>query len=140
MNFNLPFNILPKVGTATERQLNKLFSGKRIIDLLLHLPNDFLVRRVNESCGEVKSGEVLTMLLTITSHKVPQNRKRPFIIYGKSKSGETIILNFFHYHLNYILQNFPIGEKRIISGKLSVFNEQRIITHSRPCHKGKRLG
>ena len=107
MNYILPFNILPKVGAATERQLSKVFSGKRIIDLLLHLPNGFLIRKINKSCGEVKSGEVLTMLLTITSHKVPQNRKRPFIIYGKSENGEVVILKLFSLSLKLYSAKLP---------------------------------
>ena len=68
---------LPGIGPKLRQPLEKLLGGHLVLDLLLHLPERWLDRRVRGSLDQTEFGEVATVRATVESHEIPRHERHP---------------------------------------------------------------
>jgi ATP-dependent DNA helicase RecG len=126
-----PLSALKGVGDKALLHYARLLNvnSPRCLDLILHTPVSLVDRRVTRSLIETQAGEAITVEVYIEAHRPPQSGKSraPYKIIASDATGDISLL-FFHTtaHLAKLL---PIGEKRIISGKLEIYDGMRQVVH-----------
>ncbi len=110
------------VGPVLAARFEDVLGGRRVLDFLLHIPAYIRARGITENISEVKIGETVTIPLMVKSHKPGgtfRGRRRPTQIMCSDKMGNSVVIQFFNVNfLDYWLKKLPIGQWRIISGKL----------------------
>ena len=114
-----PVAAIGGVGTHTSKMLVKV-AGPEIVDLLWHLPFALLDRRYTPKIAELKQACVATLELTIDGHERGQGN-RPYKVRCRDETG-FIQLVYFNVRGPYLLKQLPIGEKRLVSGRVEFFN------------------
>jgi ATP-dependent DNA helicase RecG len=114
-----PVSEIGGVNTHTSKMLAKV-AGPEIVDLLWHLPFGLLDRRYTPKIGELKQACVATLELTIDGHERGMGN-RPYKVRARDETG-FIQLVYFNVRGPYLLKQLPIGEKRLVSGKVEFFN------------------
>ncbi|MCK5425023.1 MAG: ATP-dependent DNA helicase RecG [Emcibacter sp.] len=119
---------LPGVGGRIAGLLEKII-GRRVLDLFWHLPVDIIDRSASPTLEDIKYDQIITVLVTIDKHDAPpRNVRRPYRVWCHDVTGKMQLI-FFHVKGDYILRQLPIGEERLISGKVEVYNGQLQMTH-----------
>ncbi len=119
---------LPGVGGRIAALLEKIL-GRKLLDIFWHLPVDIIDRRACPPLSEIKYDQVVTVKVTIDKHDAPpRGSRRPYRVWCHDDSGRLQLI-FFHAKGDYILRQLPVGEVRLISGKVEVFNEQLQMSH-----------
>ncbi|HEX4193112.1 MAG TPA: ATP-dependent DNA helicase RecG, partial [Stellaceae bacterium] len=112
-------------------RLGKLFEklgATLVVDLLWHLPTGIIDRRNRPKVIEAKDGEIATITVIIGQHQKPRNPRQPYRVRCSDETG-FLHLVFFHVQGDWIEKQLPIGETRIVSGKVEHYNNQIQITH-----------
>lgn len=112
-------------------KLSSLFKGLGIElprDLLFHLPQSGVSRRLRRSVREGSPPEVVTVEVTIGAHMPPRQRQRPYRVLV-ADSLQEFQLVFFHAHVDSVQRLLPTGQSRVISGRLEVFDGLYQMTH-----------
>ncbi|MDX1975125.1 MAG: ATP-dependent DNA helicase RecG [Rickettsiales bacterium] len=114
----------PRIGSALARLLPVAtqISGASvpiIRDLLFHLPVGLLDRRYTCGLGEIPNeGVVATFVVQVDEHEEPKKHsKKPYKVYCSNDTG-SITLVFFNVHGDYLTRALPVGQKRVISGRV----------------------
>lgn len=120
--------ILSGVGGRIASSLEKV-AGTRIVDLLWHMPVDIIDRRRSPKLEEIKFDQVVTLEVIVGTHdSAPPKSKKPYRVWCHDSTG-TIQLIFFHPRHDYLARQLPEGEKRLISGKVEIYNGQLQMSH-----------
>jgi len=122
-----PVSSLQGVGPRFAKLIEKL-AGPRIVDLCWHLPMGLIDRRARPTIAEAADGEIATLLVTVSFHRAPESPRRPYRVFVADESGEMTLI-FFHGNKDYLARTLPEGEKRLISGRVELFQGQKQITH-----------
>lgn len=122
-----PITSLKGVGVKYAGLIKKL-CGEKIIDILFHLPINLIDRTYNVPLSQAQDGRIWTGVVTITEHQKPTSRKHPYRVYCTDGSA-TLVLTFFKVYADSIAKNYPVGQKRAISGKLEFFNGMWQMSH-----------
>ncbi|MBR4806190.1 MAG: DEAD/DEAH box helicase, partial [Alphaproteobacteria bacterium] len=119
---NADLQFIRGVGPVLAARFADLLGGRRILDFMLHVPNYVKDRGIIDSVATATPGEVITIMVQVKSVKPGQTfgrRRRPTRITCADKTGKTIVIQFFNTNfLDYWVKKFPVGEWRIVSGKL----------------------
>ena len=119
---NTDLQFIKGVGPVLAARLDEVLGGRRVLDFLLHRPAYIRARGVTDNVMDAMPGDVITIPLLIKSHKsggVFRGRRRPTQILCNDKMGNAVVIQFFNVnYLDYWLKKLPIGEWRMISGKL----------------------
>ncbi|TCR62759.1 ATP-dependent DNA helicase RecG [Bosea sp. BK604] len=120
----------PKLGKALDKLLGDETRPARVIDLLFHLPTGAVDRRPSASISDAPIGEIATFSARVAEHRPapPGKAKAPYRIIVEDETGD-VTLVFFHADIRHLLQTMPIGEYRIISGKLELWDGMRQMVH-----------
>ena len=118
----------PRLGKLIERA-----AGSRVVDLLWHLPSGLIDRRYAPKVREAKEGLVATLTVWIDAHQPPKNPRLPYRVRCRDETG-FLFLVFFHARPEYLEKALPVGEQRVVSGRLERFRDELQITH--PDHIG----
>src|SRR5438876_10566638 len=78
----------PKLERLYERLLGRDGEPARIIDLLLHMPSDFVDRRNQPKLIEVTPATVVTVAVTIDRHRPPPTHRQR-VPYNIAASDDT---------------------------------------------------
>lgn len=98
-------------------------------DLLFHLPAGMIDRRFTCPLREAKDGVVGTFVVTVDEHHAPKRgSKKPYRVVCSNDTGD-ITLVFFHANETYLKQALPVGQQRVISGKVEHFDFHAQMTH-----------
>lgn len=119
---------LPGVGAKNAKLFEKLIAGPKILDLLWHLPIDFIDRRFSPKIKDAPDGRVATMEITIGKHFPNARKGQPYKVWCTDETG-TLNLVFFHAHKDWIEKQLPEGTKIIVSGKVEYYAGNPQITH-----------
>ena len=110
------------VGPVLAARFFDLLGNRRILDFLLHIPVYVKERGIIDSVATAMPGEIVTTMVRVKSHKIARNfgrRRAPTRITCVDKVGQTVVIQFFNSNfLDYWLKKLPVGEWRMISGKL----------------------
>ena len=90
-------------------------------DLLFTLPHSGVDRRRRASIQEVQAPAVCTVEVTIGKHNAPAQRGRPYRIMVED-TQTTFQLVFFRAHGDYLRKQLPTGQRRVVSGKIELFD------------------
>lgn len=120
---------LSGIGPRIAKLLEKLI-GTRLIDLIWHLPSSLIDRRFSPKVGDAPAGKICTLTVEVQAHSPPPTRKSrlPYKVTCGDDTGR-IVLTFFHAQPDYLNQTLPVGETRVISGKIEVYDGQRQMAH-----------
>jgi len=123
-----PITALKGVGPRVAPFFEKLM-GPKVVDALWHLPTGLIDRRYRPKVAEAIPNTVATLVLTIDEHRPPPPASRaPYRVAASDESG-TLTLVFFHAKRDYLERLLPIGEQRVVSGRVEVYNELPQIAH-----------
>ncbi len=118
---------LDGVGPALVRQLARLKIG-RVIDLVLHLPVMAIERVVTDRLDESLVGR--PVVSTLTAVRVEEGfGKRPLRVMASDAAGTLIELVWFGQTGAWAKRLMPVGEPKIVSGKLDRFGMSLQISH-----------
>lgn len=110
------------VGPVLAARFDDVLGGRRVIDFLMHRPSYVRARDVTECIKDATPGDVVTVPLLVKSHRsgrVFRGRRIPTQIVCNDKMGNAVTVQFFNANfLDYWLKKLPVGQWRMISGKL----------------------
>ena len=128
-----PVGTLKGVGPKLDALFKRLLGTDgppRVVDLLFHLPSGLIDRRARPTLAEARPGEIVTVEVTIERHRPPPPGKSraPYRVLCSDETGD-LTLVWFHAHRSRIEQMAPIGETRIVSGTIELFDGMRQMVH-----------
>ncbi len=102
----------------------------RVLDLLFHIPTGGVAREVKGSVADAPIGELVTLSVTVTDHQPgPLSRnKAPYRVVVEDETGD-VALVFFNIPRQRIQNLLPLGARRIISGKIELWDGRRQMVH-----------
>ena len=118
---------LPGIGEKTARLLENLdIESPR--DLLFTLPTSGVDRRLRPSIQGLHFPVVATTEVTVERHHPPRSKGRPYRI-DVSDREIAFQLVFFHAREDWLKRQFPVGERRIVSGRVEIFDGVAQMVH-----------
>ena len=121
-------NSLAGVGAKLATVLEKR-AGQHVIDVLRHLPIGLIDRSQRPSLANVDDGAIATFDLLVIKHdRPPRGVRRPYRVFCENETG-ALELVFFHAHDDYVAKQLPIGERRLISGRVELFQGRVQMAH-----------
>ena len=90
-------------------------------DLLFLLPHSGIDRARKNSVRDVIPPVTITVEVTIGGHFPPRTKGRPYRIMVRD-AGFEFQLVFFHARADYLTKLLPTGQKRLVSGRVEIFD------------------
>ncbi|WP_181704140.1 ATP-dependent DNA helicase RecG [Chthonobacter albigriseus] len=131
-----PLASLKGVGPKLAPKLGKLVgpSGETareavVGDLLLHVPTHLIDRSREELITTAPEGAIVTLRVRVDRHRpAPPNGRGPYRIAVHDESGE-LSVSYFHAEKAWLEKLFPVGETRLVSGRVEWFNGAPQMVH-----------
>ena len=119
---NTDLQFIKGVGPVLAARFEEVLGGRRVLDFMLHTPAYIRARGITENVATALPGDIITIPLLVKSHKQGgtfRGHRRPTQIICNDKMGNTVTVQFFNVNfLDYWLKKLPIGQWRMVSGKL----------------------
>jgi len=79
---------------------------------------------------DVVPGTVVTVAVTVDHHRPPPpNRPRaPYLIYASDATG-SLVITYFNARKDYIYRLLPVGQRRIVSGTMALYDGMLQMVH-----------
>ncbi len=124
---------LPGIGDKVARLYRRLLGREdmpRVVDLVFHLPTGSVDRRARPVLRDVVPGTVVTVAVTVDRHRPPPpNRSRaPYLIYASDDTG-SLVITYFNARKDYIDRLLPVGQRRIVSGTMALYDGMLQMVH-----------
>lgn len=102
----------------------------RVLDLLWHTPTGVIDRRATPNVIAATPGTIVTLNVRVIKHVRPPrgNKRAPYKVRCEDDTGE-LDLVFFRAQPKYVEQQLPVGEMRIISGRVERYGETLQMAH-----------
>lgn len=140
----LPISTLKGVGNKRIELLHKL-GCYNIRDALFHLPYERIDRRASPPLTNLVEGQTISIVVQVDGLGSHTRFKKPFKIACSNETGE-LMLVYFNINKKFIEQNFKVGNKLAISGKVSfsannhaTIVHPEVITHADNIQKIRRI-
>ena len=118
---------LKGVGPQVAKQLKKL-GLTRVVDLLYHLPTGAIERVRAQAASMALLGRNVILELTPFETRESRSGRGPMRIFATDGDGNAISLIYFN-NPGWAKKQLPMGEKRIVSGKLEAYGDEWQIIH-----------
>lgn len=112
----------PRVAAAMER-----LGVQRVLDLIWLLPTGMVDRSYRPALEDAEPGRIVTAEVEVIEHRAGHGRQ-PYRIFA-SDGTATVAMIYFHPRKDWLQRVLPEGGRRIISGKIEVFNDQLQMPH-----------
>ncbi|MEY2927182.1 MAG: hypothetical protein RL367_1659 [Pseudomonadota bacterium] len=120
---------LKGVGTGLAKPLDRLGLHK-VVDVLFHLPTGFIHRHRTDALRMSDAGRVIAITLTPHNYQFsPRGGRGPFRIWAADAGGDMVALVYFGGNPGYARKLLPLGEPRLVSGKLERYGQELQIVH-----------
>jgi ATP-dependent DNA helicase RecG len=126
---------LEGVGPKNEKLLTRLLvqgdGGRdgRLLDLLWRLPGGLIDRRARPRLNEATPGALCTVVVRVEKHSAPPKASRaPYKVLCADETAE-IELVFFRADGAYLQRILPVGETRILSGRIERYGQRLQMPH-----------
>lgn len=119
---------LKGVGTALAKPLAKL-GLTRVIDLLFHLPTGVVERRRIDRLDPADAGRGVIVTLTATEYRGSSSPRAPFRVRAVDGEGNVVSLVYFGGGGGWARKQFPLGEPRVVAGRLDLYGEALQMVH-----------
>ncbi|MFN3855633.1 MAG: ATP-dependent DNA helicase RecG [Phreatobacter sp.] len=121
------------VGGKLEGLFKRLLGTEgppRVIDLLFHLPSGLIDRRARPTLAEAVPGAIVTVEVLVERHRPPPPGKTraPHRVLVTDATGD-LTLVWFNTHRSRIEALCPVGETRVVSGRIELFDGMRQMVH-----------
>ena len=115
------------IGPKNAKLIERL-CGKYLLDLILHRPIAYIDRRNSPKIKDLSNNSIVTLILNVDGHTPSFNKRMPYKITCSDDTGQ---LNIVYFNLRgpYLKKMFPIGSKKVVSGKVEEFNGIFQMTH-----------
>ena len=120
--------VLPGLGPKNAKLFEKLIGGSKVLDLLWHLPVDFIDRRYSPQLKDAPSGKIATLSMTVDRHMPAGRRGLPYKVRGYDGTGH-IDLIFFNAKKDWLEKQLPPGGQVIVSGKVEAYQGNLQMVH-----------
>lgn len=97
-------------------------------DLIFHLPHNLIDRTRRPSLRGLEFPAIATVEVTIGAHAPPRSRGKPYRVHVRDAQMEWQLV-FFHARGDYLQKLLPTGQRRLISGKVELFDGIAQIVH-----------
>ena len=118
---------LKGVGPTLAKPLKKL-RLERVVDVLFHLPTGSIERKPVDTVEAEDSGRIVTVRLVPISYRASGGRG-PFRVGATDQAGNVVSLVYFGGNPGWAKKLLPIGEPRIVSGKLELYGQELQMVH-----------
>ena len=118
---------LPGVGAKTAKLLAQL-GAEKPRDLLFTLPHSVIDRRLRPTVRDVVPPATVTVEVTVGRHIPARTRSAPSRVVVED-AGTTFQLVFFHARGDVLRKQLPTGQRRIVSGRLELFDNVVQMVH-----------
>ncbi|MFM7027347.1 MAG: ATP-dependent DNA helicase RecG [Chakrabartia sp.] len=118
---------LKGIGPQLARPLERL-GLEKLVDVLFHLPVGYVDRLKIDELDPAYAGRVVTITLTPEDYRASGGRG-PFRVWASDAAGNRIALVYFGGNPGWAKKQLPLGEPRIISGKLESYGQDLQMVH-----------
>lgn len=119
---------LKGVGPGLAKPLERL-GLERVKDVLYHFPASWTYRKAVSKLDVNDVGSNIIVAVTVMDHRSSGNARAPLRIYAADADGNYITLTFFGRNGGWARKQLPLGEARIISGKLDRYGDELQMVH-----------
>ena len=119
---------LKGVGNALAKPLERL-GLSRMVDLAFHLPAGWVERKRVSALSHEDVGHIIITTLTATDYRAGGSARAPFRVVAQDVAGNIVTLVYFGKNSGWPRKLFPLGEPRLVSGKLEAWGDQLQIIH-----------
>ncbi|HEY6048600.1 MAG TPA: DEAD/DEAH box helicase, partial [Sphingomicrobium sp.] len=127
--------VLKGVGPQIAKLLKRL-DLTRVVDVLYHLPTGSIERVKAPAASASLLGRVVILELTPLDSRESRSGRGPARIFASDAEGNTISLVYFN-NPGWAKRSLPLGQKRIVSGKLEQYGDEWQIIHPEVAEPGK---
>ena len=113
----------PKIATHFQ-QLNI----EKPKDLLFTLPVSGIDRALKPSIRSYNLPDTVTVTVTVGMHVPPRAKGRPYYVHVTDDETEFRLV-FFHAREDFVKRQLPTGQRRIVSGKIELFDGMAQMVH-----------
>ncbi|KFI31875.1 ATP-dependent DNA helicase RecG [Haematobacter massiliensis] len=118
---------LEGIGPKTAKHFAGL-AVERPRDLLFTLPHSVIDRRRRETIRDAQLPGVVTVTVEVLGHGAPVARGRPHRVTVRDAAVEFQLV-FFHAKGDYLQRQLPVGARRIVSGRVELFDGMAQMVH-----------
>ena len=118
---------LAGVGPKTAQALAGL-EVERPRDLIFTLPHGVIDRSLRRSVMDVTPPAVATVEVRVLAHEPPARKGRPYRVMVEDE-GTRFPLIWFHARDAWMEKTLPVGARRVVSGKVELFDGRPQMTH-----------
>jgi len=118
---------LPGVGPRLLDLYEKL-CGPAVIDLVFSMPTNLIDRRYSPKINELERERIATLTIKVDQHIPGNTRSQPYRV-RCSDDGGVIDLIFFHPRRDWLEKQLPVGETRIVSGRVEFYQGVAQMAH-----------
>ncbi|MFH5773636.1 ATP-dependent DNA helicase RecG [Paracoccus sp. NGMCC 1.201697] len=118
---------LPGVGPRAAEALEQM-GVTRPRDLILTLPHSGIRRRPIARLAEAQPPETVRVTIRVERHHPPASKGRPWRVHCSDGAGD-LQLVFFHPRRDWIEGQLPVGARRVVSGKIELFDGMAQMVH-----------
>jgi len=122
-----PVTSLPGVGPRLGKLVEKL-CGERVVDLLWHLPSGLVDRSFAPPVADAPDGRICTLRVKVEGHYPPRSPRQPYKVRCGDDTG-ALWLVFFHAKGDFLTRQLPLGEMRVVSGRVERYYDEIQMTH-----------
>ncbi|MEM7236298.1 MAG: ATP-dependent DNA helicase RecG, partial [Pseudomonadota bacterium] len=113
----------PKIGEA----LAKLGLSS-VRDILFHLPSSAIDRRLRHDVRRVLDGETITVEVRVLEHAPGRTDRQPYRVFVEGgMTGFELV--FFRARRDWIEKLLPVGQTRLVSGRVELFDGRLQMAH-----------
>jgi len=123
-----PLSSLPGIGPKLAPLVARAVGGDKIADLIWHRPTGIVDRRTTPKLAQALDGTIVTLIVTVDQHQPPRTASLPYKIRCRDETG-FLHLVFFRAKAEWLTKLLPVGEQRVVSGKVERFRDEIQITH-----------
>jgi ATP-dependent DNA helicase RecG len=124
---------LPGVGPQVAKALKRL-DITRAIDLAFHLPTGTVERVQAPAASAALLGRIV--ILELTPFESRQGGRGPMRVFASDSAGNTVTLVYFN-NPGWAKKQLPVGETKIVSGRLDAYGDEWQIVHPEVLAAGK---
>ncbi|MBA3525810.1 MAG: ATP-dependent DNA helicase RecG [Sphingomonas sp.] len=118
---------LPGVGPQIAKALKRI-GITLAVDMLYHLPTGVIERIRAPAASSVLLGRTVILELTPFEIRSPRSGRGPTRVFASDSDGNTVSLIYFN-NPGWAKKSLPMGETRIVSGKLEAYGDEWQIIH-----------
>jgi ATP-dependent DNA helicase RecG len=126
---------LKGVGPQLTKLLKRL-DLTRLVDVLYHLPTGAIERVAAPAASAALLGRTVILELTPFDTRQSRSGRGPFRVLAADRDGNTVTLIYFS-NPGWAKKTLPIGEKRIVAGKLDAYGDEWQIVHPEVAEPGR---